>query len=131
MHRCQLDFDDPPSPAARLVETGVHGEAIQPSIEPVGFPKLREVPPGSDQPLLDRIACELRVPEDEASCAVQPHDGHAGEIGEGVMIASPCLLHESSLVHGRLVCRHGHMAVRHRVWRAIRRDGSWSLTRGS
>jgi len=124
MHRCQLDLDDPPSPAARLVETGVHGEAIEPRIEPVEVPKLREVPAGLDQPLLDRIACELRVPEDEASSAVQPHDGLASKLGEGVMIASPCTLHESSLVHVRLVCRHGRMVVRHRVWRAIRLDGS-------
>jgi len=85
----QLDLDDPPAPVAGLVETGIDGQSIDPGIEPVGISKLPEIPPGSDQPLLDRVACELRVPEDEASGPVQPHDGCAGELGEGVMIASP------------------------------------------
>ena len=92
-----------PTPAASLVDAGIHGESVQPRIEPVGFPKLREVAPGSDQPLLDRVACELGVTEDQARGLVQPHDGGAGELGEGVMIASPRTLHEPSLVHGRLV----------------------------
>jgi hypothetical protein len=103
IHRCQLDLDDPSSPATRLIDASVHGQAIEPGVEPVGISKLREIPPGSDQPLLDRIACELRVPEDEAGCLVQPHDGNAGKLGEGVMIASSCSFHESSLVHARLV----------------------------
>ncbi len=66
------------------------------------------IPPGPEQPLLDRVACELRVAEDEAGRAVQPHDGRAGKLGEGLMIALPRPFHESSLVHGRLWCRHGH-----------------------
>lgn len=57
-----------------------------------------------DEAILDRVACELRVPEDEARRAVQPHDGSAGKLGEGVMIAVPRSLHEPSLVHGRLGC---------------------------
>ena len=70
----ELDLDGAPSPAAGLVDAGIDGEAIQPGIEPVGISKLREVPPGPDQPLLDRVACELGVPEDEAGSPVQPHD---------------------------------------------------------
>jgi hypothetical protein len=105
MKRCELDLDDPPAPLAGKVEAGIDGEAIEPGIEPVGISKFPEIPPGSDQPLLDRVACELRVAEDEASGLVQPHDGGAGELGEGVMIASPCPLHEPSLVHGRLAIR--------------------------
>ena len=98
----ELDLDRPPSTAARLVDAGIDGESVQPGVEPVGIPKLREVPPGPDQPLLDRVACELGVAEDEAGRLVQPHDGRAGELGEGVMIALPRALHEPSLVHGRL-----------------------------
>ena len=62
-----------------------------------------QVPPGAEQRVLDRVARELRVPEDEASRGVQPRDGRPDEHGEGVMIASPRPLHEPSLVHGRLV----------------------------
>jgi hypothetical protein len=102
MDVCELDLDQPPLSAARQVDRGVDGESVQPAVEPIGISKLRKVPPGSDQPLLDRVACELRVAEDEASGLVQPHDGRAGELGEGVMIASPRALHEPSLVHGRL-----------------------------
>ena len=121
----QLDLDRPPSPAAGLVDAGIDGESIQPGIEPVGIPQLREVPPGSDQPLLDRVACELGVAEDEAGGLVQPHDGGAGELGEGVMIASPRTLHEPSLVHGRLeLVRHGQGGRAHRVWRRRRSIGS-------
>jgi hypothetical protein len=105
MKRCELDLDDPPAPLAGKVEAGIDGEAIEPGVEPVGISKLLEIPPGPDQRLLDRVACELGVPEDEASGLVQPHDGGASELGEGVMIASVCPLHEPSLVHGRLAHR--------------------------
>ena len=53
----------------------------------------------TDQPILDRVACELGVPEHEAGDLVQPHDGRTGERGEGVVIAPPCCLDEPSLVH--------------------------------
>ena len=76
------------------------GEAMEPSVEPIRITKSGQVAPGSNEGLLDRVACELRVPEDEASRLVQPHDGRAGELGEGVVIATPCSLDKPSLVHG-------------------------------
>ena len=87
--RRELDLYHAPMPLPDLIQAGINGESVEPGVEPVGISKLPEIPPGSDQPLLDRVACELRVPEDEASGPVQPHDGCAGELGEGVMIASP------------------------------------------
>ena len=103
----ELDLDRPPSTAAGQVETRVDGQAMEPGIEPVGVTQPRQVAPGSDERLLDRVAGQLRIPEDEAGGLVQPRDGPAGELGEGVMIASPRSLDESSLVHGRLGLRHG------------------------
>ena len=50
--------------------------------------RASEVPPGSDQPLLDRVACELGH-GGPGGGPVQPHDGRMGELGEGVMIAFP------------------------------------------
>lgn len=77
---------------------------MEPGVEPIGLAKPGEVAPRPDETILDRVACELGVPEDEPRCAVQPHDSSAGKLGEGVMIAIPRSLDEPSLVHGRLGC---------------------------
>ncbi len=74
---------------------------MEPGVEPVGVAKSRQVSPGPDQRLLDRVPRELAVPEDQPGGRVQPRDGAAGEHGEGVMIAPPCPLDELSLLHGR------------------------------
>ena len=58
-----------------------------------------QVSPGRDEAVLDRVSRELVVPKDQVGRRVQPRDGHAGELGEGVMIAVPRSNHESSLVH--------------------------------
>ena len=99
MDRHELDFDRTSTSTPDEVEAGVGDEAMEPGVEAVGIAKSRQVPPGSDESVLDRVACELRVPEDEAGHLVQPHDGRAGELGEGVMIALRCSLDETSLVH--------------------------------
>ena len=45
--------------------------------------------------LLDRVAGQLRVAEDEAGGPVQPRAGIAGKHGEGVMIAATRSLDET------------------------------------
>ena len=92
------------TPAARDVEAGVDGQAMEPGIEPVGVAQARQVSPCPEERLLDRVARELRVPEDEPGRRVQPREGQVDERGEGVMIALPRSLDETSLVHGRLGC---------------------------
>ena len=72
---------------------------MQPGVEPIRVAQTREIAPGADEGLLDRVARELRVPEDEAGRRVQPRDGQVDEHAEGVMIASPCPDDETSLVH--------------------------------
>jgi hypothetical protein len=99
-----LDLDRAPSTAASKVETGVDGQAMEPGVEPFGLAEAPKVSPSSYEGILDRVARELRVPEDEASRSVQPRDGPTDEHGEGVMIALPRSLDESSLVHGSLAC---------------------------
>ena len=64
-----------------------------------GSRKRRQVPPGADEAVLDRVVGELRVAEDQASGGVQSCDRRAGERGEGVMIALPCPFDEVPLVH--------------------------------
>jgi hypothetical protein len=100
---------------------------MEPGIEPLGVTQPLEVAPGSDKRLLDRIAGQLRVPEDEAGGPVQPRAGIAGKRGEGVMIAATRSLDETSLVHGRLWVRHATVVVLDRVWRRDRRIGSREL----
>ena len=84
------------------VETGVDDEAVQPGFEPVEIAQSRQLSPGSDERLLDRVARELRVPEDQPSGSVQPREGGVDELGEGVMITPPRAFDELSLVHCRL-----------------------------
>ena len=100
--REQFHFDDATTSTPRLVEAGVDGQSMEPGVEPLGVTQTREIAPCSDQDFLDRVAGQLRIPEDETGRFVQPRDGSAGELGEGVMIAPPRSLDESSLVHGRL-----------------------------
>ena len=95
----ELDFDRTPSPAPGEVEAGVHGKAMEPGIEPLRVAKPGQVSPGSNERLLDRVARELRVPEDEPGRRVQPRKPRIHEPGEGVMIALPRAFDEHSLVH--------------------------------
>ena len=134
--RIELDLDRPSSPTPGKVEARVDGQPVEPGLEPVGITETRQVAPGADEGLLDRVARELRVPEDEASGRVQPREGRIDERREGVMIASLRPTDELSLVHDRLCLRwcdrvvassgYGvsvtpkvHQAVGARAWRRI------------
>ena len=54
----------------------------------IGVTQARQVSPGPDERLLDRVARELRVPKDESSCRVQPRKSRVDQVSEGLMIAS-------------------------------------------
>ena len=90
----------PAAPTPGLVEAGVHGEAVEPGPEPVRVAQPGQVPPGSDHRILDGVARELRVPEDEPGGRVQPRERRVDERDEGVMIAPLRPFDECSLVHG-------------------------------
>ena len=70
----ELDLDRRAAPAPGDVETGVDGQSVEPGVEPVGISQPRQVPPGRIERVLDRVARELRVPEDQAGRRVQPRD---------------------------------------------------------
>ena len=95
-----LDLDRTATSTPCLVEAGVHGQAMQPRLETVRIAQAPEIAPGAEQGVLDRVARELRVPDDQAGRRVQPRDRAFDELGEGVMIASPRAFDELSLVHG-------------------------------
>ena len=66
-----LDLDGTTPAPARLVEAGIDKKAVEPGIELVRITKSGQVSPGSHQGVLDRVARELRVPEDESRGRVQ------------------------------------------------------------
>jgi phage gp37-like protein len=100
--RRQVDLDRTPPTTPGEIETRVDEQAMQPGVEPIRIAQSRQISPNADEGVLDRVTRELRVPQNEAGCRVQPHDGDIDELGEGVMIAFPCAFDETSLVHGRL-----------------------------
>ncbi len=102
VERGQLDLMGPALAASDEIETGVDEQSMKPGIEPVRVAQRGQVPPGSDEGLLDRVSGELVVAEDEARSRVQARDGRAGERRKGVMIAPLRSFDETSLVHGRL-----------------------------
>ena len=107
MDRGQLDLDRAAASATGDVDAGMDDELAEPRVEPVGVAQRRQVPPGADEPFLDRVARELRVPEDQPGCRVEPRDGRAGKLREGVMIAPLRPLDEVSLVHDNPLPRRG------------------------
>ena len=73
---------------------------MEPGFEPDRVAQPAQVPPCPEHRLLDRVARELRVPEDEPGSQVQTREVHADEHAEGFMIALTCPLDETPLVHG-------------------------------
>ena len=129
IHRHQLDFHDATPASTCDVEAGVNDQAVKPGREPLRIAKPGQVPPGAKEGVLDRVSCELAVPEDQACGCVQPRDGRAGKDGKGVMIALPRSLDETSLIHGRLSQWRGQRGRTRMVWRLVREYGSRALKR--
>ena len=98
-HRGKIDFDRPASTPADDVERGIHGEPMQPVVDAIWVAERREVAPRPDVGILDGVASELRVAQDQTGDRFEPADRRLDEVGEGVMIASPRSLHEFPLVH--------------------------------
>ena len=100
-HGSQLDLDHPAAAPPQDAEAGTNGDAVDPGVERVRVAQPGQVPPGPDERLLDRVARELRVVEDQPGRCVQAREPLADELAEGVMIASSGPLDELSLVHRR------------------------------
>src|SRR5689334_20362739 len=72
--RRELDLDDAPLAATYEVKTCVGEQPLQPGIEPVRIAETGQVAPGADQRLLDGVARELAIAEDQAGGRVQPRE---------------------------------------------------------
>jgi hypothetical protein len=95
-----VHFDGPSPTPTRDVVAGIDGETVKPRVEAVGVAESGKVPPGPDVRLLDGVARQLMVAQDQARDGLEVGDGRADERGEGVVIASPRTNHELCLVHG-------------------------------
>src|SRR6188472_4325804 len=98
--RGELDLDDPTLAAADEVETGIDEQSMEPGVEPLRVTETGQITPGADERLLDRVARELRVAEDQPGGRVQPREPDIEERSEGLMIASLRSVDAGSLVHG-------------------------------
>jgi hypothetical protein len=93
----KLDLDASVLGYPELIAAGVEKDPVKPGIEAIWIAQRGQVAPASDERLLDGVLSAVRVPEDEPSRSVQPTDRGARQQRKGVMIASPCSLHEVSL----------------------------------
>ena len=93
----KLDLDAPALGDPELIAAGVEEEPVKPGVEAIGIAQRRQVPPASNERLLDGVLRTVGVLEDEPSRCVQPTDRGACQHRKGVMIALPCSLHEVSL----------------------------------
>jgi hypothetical protein len=93
----KLDLDAPALGGPELIAAGVEKDPVKPGFETIRIAQGGQVPPASDERLLDSVLRTVRVPQDEPSRGVQPTDRGACQQRKGVMIALPCSLHEVPL----------------------------------
>ena len=102
--RGEFDLDRAPPTATKEIEAGIDHQPVQPGVEAIRVTEPRQIAPGADEALLDRILCQVRVTEDQSGGCVQSPEGAIDELGKGVMIASLRPFDTLSLIHDRLAC---------------------------
>ena len=103
--RLELDLDGPTPPTTDGHQARIDEDSVGPGVESFRVAETGQISPGPHEGVLDHVMGELAVPDDQPGGRIQPRDGNANKRGEGVMIAAPCSLDESSLVHGLLAPR--------------------------
>ena len=113
----EFDVDAMAPQPACLIDAGTHEQAVKPRVERFRVAQRGQITPGPDEGVLHRVLGLFNVPEDQPGGGVQPGDRGACQRGKGVMVASPCSLHEIPL--------HGSPSDGGRVVR----PGSWSMAK--
>src|SRR5207302_5301841 len=67
-------------------------EAMEPDLEALGVSEPRELAPGEEECLLDRVLCSLDVPENPVRDGVAAVTVQVDEIREGALVAVACPL---------------------------------------
>ena len=106
----QVDRDlEPPSLGSPpLVGAGVDEESMEPGIETLAVTKTAQVPPGSDERILDRIFRGIPIAEDPSRDRVQPVVRGGREGIEGLVVAPLCAFDELGR-HADPSFRRGHL----------------------
>ena len=94
MYLGDRDLDRPPTTTPKLIEARVHRQPIEPGVEPIRVTQTSDVAPCSKERLLDRVAGELRVAQDESGGDIQADDRAVDKRGVGVLIATLDAFHE-------------------------------------
>jgi hypothetical protein len=94
------DLERPPSAAPDLVVTGVDEKAVQPGLEPIGFPKPAKIAPRPDECVLNGILRGIPVAKDSPRDRVQAVVCGGREGIECLVVAPLCALDELGR-HGR------------------------------
>lgn len=77
MERRELDLDGPSAPPPNRVDARAYDEPAKPRVEPLRVAKRRQAPPCLDEAVLNGIAGEVVVPQDQPSRAIQATDRRA------------------------------------------------------
>ncbi|HSL34359.1 MAG TPA: hypothetical protein VK871_11960 [Candidatus Limnocylindrales bacterium] len=96
LDREELDGGLEPASTTELVGGRVDEDAVEPAVEAVDVPELRQLAPATDERLLDRVFGEVVVPQDEPSDRQEAIDLTGRKPPEGVSVAVPRSLDEIS-----------------------------------
>ena len=94
------DVRRPLASPLRFVVAGVDEDAMDPRLETLGFPQVRESAPGEDEGVLQRVLGETWVAQDPLSHRVERAADLVHQDGERLTIAPTGLFNEVSVHHG-------------------------------
>ncbi len=97
IHGHDPDVRRPAASPLRFVVAGVDEDAMDPRLEPVRVPKMREPAPGKDEGVLQRVLGEARVAQDPEGDRVENVADLVHQDGERLSVAPTGLLDEVSI----------------------------------
>ena len=101
------DIRRPVACPLRLVVAGVDEDAMDPRLEPLGFPQVREPAPGEHEGVLQRVLGQTRIAQDPLSHREERIADLVHQDGEGLTIAPTGLFDEVSIHIDPLVAAPG------------------------
>src|SRR5262245_61278886 len=91
------DLRCPGTRPPRLVVAGMHEDAMDPRLEALRIPQLRDLAPGEDEGVLQRVLGEARVAQDALRDGVERVTDLVHQDGERLAVAAPSLFDEDPI----------------------------------